>query len=87
MMYHGYGYGGGNHWGLWVLVIVALVVFWAALAWIIVTLVRHRGTPPVRSPRLPDRVRRDPVRTPFASSTSDWLGVTLRKMSTPAGGH
>ena len=47
MMYHDYGYGGGSHWGLWILMIVAMVVFWAALAWIIVTLVRHRGTQPV----------------------------------------
>ncbi len=46
MMYNGYGYGGGNHWGLWVLMIVAMVVFWGALAWIIVTLIRHRSTPP-----------------------------------------
>jgi putative membrane protein len=45
MMYHGYGNDGG-HWGLWVLMIVAMVVFWGALAWIIVTLVRQRGTPP-----------------------------------------
>ncbi len=52
MMYHGYGYGGGNHWGLWVLMIVAMVVFWGALAWIIVTLVRHRGAP-VGSTHLP----------------------------------
>jgi len=45
MMGHGYGYGGGTHWGLWVLMIVAMVIFWGALAWIIVTLVRHRGPP------------------------------------------
>ena len=45
MMYHGYGYGGASHWGLWVLMIVAMVIFWGALAWIIVTLVRDRGTP------------------------------------------
>jgi len=45
MMDHGYGYGSGSHLGLWILMIVAMVVFWAALAWIIVTLVRHRGTP------------------------------------------
>jgi putative membrane protein len=45
MMHVGYGYGGGNHWGLWVLMIFSMVVFWGALAWIIVTLVRHRGTP------------------------------------------
>jgi putative membrane protein len=46
MMHYGYGNGGG-HWGLWVLMIIAMVVFWGALAWIIVTLIRHRGTPPV----------------------------------------
>lgn len=45
MRYYGYGDGGG-HWVVWVLMIVAMVVFWGALAWIIVTLVRHRGTPP-----------------------------------------
>ena len=50
MMGHVYGYGGGTHWGLWVLMIVAMVVFWAALAWIIVTLVRHRGVPPGSTP-------------------------------------
>ncbi len=50
MMGHGYGYGGGTHWGLWVLMIVAMVIFWGALAWIIVTLVRHRGVPPGSTP-------------------------------------
>jgi hypothetical protein len=29
----------GGDWGLWVLMIVGMVVFWGALAWIIVTLV------------------------------------------------
>ena len=53
MMYHGYGYGGGNHWGLWILMIVAMVIFWGALAWIIVTLVRHRGTPHASMPPTP----------------------------------
>jgi putative membrane protein len=53
MMDHGYGYGGGNHWGLWVLMIVAMVIFWGALAWIIVTLVRHRGTPHASMPPAP----------------------------------
>jgi putative membrane protein len=41
-MHYGYGYGGG-HWGLWILMIVAMLVFWGALAWIIVTLLRQRG--------------------------------------------
>jgi len=46
-MNHGYGFGGGgSHWGLVVLMIVAMIVFWGGVAWIVVTLVRHRGTPP-----------------------------------------
>ena len=49
-MYHAYGYGNGQHWGLWILMIVAMVVFWGALAWIIVTLVRHRGAPAAPAP-------------------------------------
>jgi putative membrane protein len=44
MRYYGYG-DGGSHWVVWVLMIVAMVVFWGALAWVVVTLVRHRGTP------------------------------------------
>ncbi len=40
-----YGYSGSGHGGLWVLMLVAMVVFWGAVAWIIVTLVRHRGGP------------------------------------------
>jgi len=48
-----YGYGNGSHWGLWVLMIVTMVVFWGALAWIIVTLVRHRGVPPNSATPLP----------------------------------
>jgi putative membrane protein len=42
-MHYGYGNGGG-HWGLWILMIVAMLAFWGALAWVIVTLVRQRGT-------------------------------------------
>jgi putative membrane protein len=53
-MYHGYAYGSGNHWGLWVLMIVAMVVFWGALAWIIVTLVRHRAVPVVSAHPVPE---------------------------------
>ena len=52
MMHYGYGNGGG-HWGLWILMIVAMVVFWGALAWIIVTLVRQRGTPAASIPPAP----------------------------------
>jgi putative membrane protein len=53
MMYHDHGFGNGGHWGLWVLMIVAMVVFWGALAWVIVTLVRHRGGPSSSVPPAP----------------------------------
>jgi len=42
MGYHGYG-DGGSHWVAWVSMGVAMIVFWGALAWIIVTLIHHRG--------------------------------------------
>jgi putative membrane protein len=43
MMHYGYYNGsGGTHWGAWILVIIAMLVFWGALAWIIVTLLRQR---------------------------------------------
>jgi putative membrane protein len=44
MMHYGYYNGGGGHWGAWILVIIAMLVFWGALAWIIVTLLRQRGS-------------------------------------------
>jgi len=52
MMHYAYG-NGGDHWGLWVLMIVAMVVFWGATAWIIVTLVRQRGTTASSIPTAP----------------------------------
>ena len=51
-MFHVHGYGGG-HWVLRVLMIVAMVVFGAALGWIIVTLLRQRGTPAGSIPSVP----------------------------------
>ena len=41
MMRYGYGYG-GERWGMWVLMAVAMVIFFCALVWIVVTLVRQR---------------------------------------------
>ena len=52
MMRDGYGYGGG-HWGMWVLMGVAMVAFWGALAWIIVTVVRQRALSVVSSRATP----------------------------------
>ena len=44
MMHYGYYNGGGGHWGAWILGIIAMLVFWGALAWIIVPLLRQRGS-------------------------------------------
>lgn len=49
-MHYRYGYGGGIHWGLWVVMIVAMAIFLGALAWVIVTLLRHQGSPPATAP-------------------------------------
>jgi putative membrane protein len=43
VMYYGHGHGGG-HWGMWIAMIVAMLVFWGALVWIIVILLRQRGS-------------------------------------------
>ena len=48
-MHYGYSYG-GDHWGLWIILIVAVAVFLGALAWIIVTLLRHQSSPPAIAP-------------------------------------
>jgi putative membrane protein len=71
MMYHDYGYGNGSHWGLWVLMIVAMIVFWGALAWIIVTLLRKR--PPAAAPPPPG-----PVTSPQGT---DALGILNERLA------
>jgi putative membrane protein len=68
MMRYGYGDGGG-HWGMWILMIVAMIVFWGALAWIIVTLVRQRGSP--ATPHAP----------PTAGHTSDGLRILNERLA------
>jgi putative membrane protein len=42
MRYGSYG-DGGIGWGGWVAMVMMMVVFWGAIAWVIVTLVRHNG--------------------------------------------
>ncbi|MGZ4680944.1 MAG: SHOCT domain-containing protein [Acidimicrobiales bacterium] len=34
---------GGIGWGGWVAMVVMMVVFWGAIAWVVVTLIRHSG--------------------------------------------
>jgi len=54
MTHPGFAYGSGAPWGLWFLIIVAMNVLWIALAWIIVTLARHRGAPTATAPPAPE---------------------------------
>ncbi len=44
MMRYGYG-GDGMGWGGWLAIVVMMVVFWGAIAWVIVTLIRQNGRP------------------------------------------
>jgi putative membrane protein len=37
--------GGGIGWGGWLVMVVMMVVFWGAIAWVVVTLIRHGGRP------------------------------------------
>ena len=59
-MIYGYGHGGGN-WGMWIIMIVAMLVFWGALAWIIVTLLRQRGDRSDPRPLPPTTTGPDPL--------------------------
>ena len=36
---------GGVGWGGWLVMVVMMVVFWGAVAWVIVTLIRHGSSP------------------------------------------
>jgi len=42
MPYHPYYDNGGTHWGLWIVMIVAMLVFFAILAWVVVSIIRQR---------------------------------------------
>ena len=42
MPYHPYYDNGGTHWGLWIVMIVAMLVFFAILAWAVVSIIRLR---------------------------------------------
>ena len=51
---------GGIGWGGWLVMVAMMVVFWAALAWVVVTLIRH-GTATSQAagppPQYPDAQR------------------------------
>ena len=70
MMHYGYyNGGGGTHWGAWILVIIAMLVFWGALAWIIVTLLRQRGS------------HSDPRPVPPSGTSPDALRILDERMA------
>jgi hypothetical protein len=37
---------GGIGWGGWIVMAAMMVVFWGAIAWVVVTLIRHAGSRP-----------------------------------------
>jgi len=40
-----WGIGGGWGWGAWLAMVVVMVVFWGAVTWVVVTLVRRTSEP------------------------------------------
>lgn len=56
---------GGTRWGLWILMIVAMLVFFAIVAWAVVTILRQREgrqiggvpSPPASGSNTPDPLR------------------------------
>ena len=55
-----YGGGGGDiGWGGWIVMVAMMVVFWGAIAWVIVTLIRH-GSP--GTPRPAESASPEPLR-------------------------
>ena len=52
-------YGDGIGWGGWLVMVVMMAVFWGAIAWVVVTLIRHGGSssqPPAASGSDPMRI-------------------------------
>ncbi len=43
-------YGDGIGWGGWLVMVAMMAVFWGAIAWVIVTLIRHSGSGSEPSP-------------------------------------
>jgi putative membrane protein len=58
MMNNGYGSGYGSvGWAGWLTMVAMMVVFWGAIAWVVVTLIRNSGN---RAQLQPER-RTDPI--------------------------
>jgi putative membrane protein len=62
MPYHPYYDNGGTHWGLWIVMIVAMLIFFAILAWAVVSLVRQRDAHARAGTPLPPAAGSDPFR-------------------------
>jgi len=43
-MHNGSYGGGGIGWGGWLVMVMMMVVFWGAIAWVLVTLIRNSGS-------------------------------------------
>ena len=54
---HNYGNGGGIGWVGWFAMVVMMVVFWGAIAWVVVTLIRSGGAHSRPEPMATDPMR------------------------------
>ena len=71
MMHNPYYYdNGGTHWGLWIVMIVAMLVFFAILAWAVVSIVRQR-----------DGQRLGGAQSPPASGSPDPLRILDERLA------
>ncbi len=61
-MHSGYYDNGGAHWGLWIVMIVALLVFFAIVAWEVMHLIRQRDAQAVGDSPPPPILSSDPLR-------------------------
>lgn len=53
---------GSTHWGLWIVMVVAMLVFFGILAWAVVSIIRQRAAHAVGGTTPPSNASSDPVR-------------------------
>ncbi len=62
MMHYPYYDNGGTHWGLWIVMVVAMLVFFGILAWAVVSIIRQRDAHASGRSQPPPGAGSDPLR-------------------------
>ena len=62
MMHYPYYDNGGTHWGLWIVMIVAILAFFGILAWAVVNIIRQRDARAGAGFPSPSSASSDPLR-------------------------